>query len=173
MFNSITNWYLFHGWCMWASWTAFSFIMIFSNRYLKGYLWKQRLNIHRVTGVIIMIITVVICGYTWGVKFDYEFENNYHSYFVFPVLFLISFLTFGGIYSKDLMDRTKWNTKQVLMIKMGHQIFAYLIILSANLGVAFGIYNYRKNNRHKSDFPLEWLNAAFSISILLLAEILF
>jgi hypothetical protein len=45
--------------------------------------------------------------------------------------------------------------------------------LSANLGVAFGIYNYRKNDYHRSDFPLEWLNAAVSISILLLAEISF
>lgn len=56
---------------------------------------------------------------------------------------------------------------------MGHQIFAYLIILSANLGVAFGIYYYRNNSRHFSDFPLEWLNAAISILILAIAEILF
>ena len=100
MFNSINNWYLFHGWILWAAWTCLSFIMISTNRYLKGYLWKYRLFIHIITGIVILVITVVIAGYTWGVKKYYDFENNYHTYYVFPVLFLVSFLSFGGIYSK-------------------------------------------------------------------------
>ena len=45
--------------------------------------------------------------------------------------------------------------------------------MSANLGVSFGIYNYRNNSRHLSDFPLEWLNAGISILILIVAEIIF
>ena len=68
MFDFVINWYLFHGWFLWAAWTALSFIMIFSNRYLKGYLWKSRLLIHKITGIIILAITVVIAGYTWAVK---------------------------------------------------------------------------------------------------------
>ena len=120
MFDSIKNWYLFHGWILWAAWTGLSFIMIFSNRYFKGCLWKYRLLIHKITGIVILAITVVIAGYTWAVKKNYDFENNYHTYFVFPVLFLISLLSFGGIYSKDVMNRAQWNTREVLFIKLGH-----------------------------------------------------
>jgi hypothetical protein len=39
--------------------------MIYTNRYLKGLLWRERLMIHRVTGLIVLIITLGVGGYTW------------------------------------------------------------------------------------------------------------
>ena len=95
---------------MWASWTALSFIMIFTNRYLKGLLWRQRLVIHRVTGLIVLLITLSIGGYTYVYEMDWDFEKNYHSYFAFPTLYLIVFLTVGGAYVKEIMTRSKWDT---------------------------------------------------------------
>jgi hypothetical protein len=56
-------------------------------------------------------------------------------------------------------------------MKMFHQVFAYLMILSGNLAVGFGIYHNR--TYLGDDYPLEWLNFGVSISVLIISEILY
>ena len=59
----------------------------------------------------------------------------------------------------------------MLKMKMFHQVFAYLMILSGNLAVGFGIYHNR--TYLVDDYPLEWLNFGVSISVLIISEILY
>ena len=151
------NFFLLHGWMLWAAWTIFAIVQVSSNRYLKGTMPGATMWIHRISGLTIAIITLTFAIWAWSKigKNGWVILDNEHSYFVFPVLFLIVFIIAGGITTRSMMRRTVWGTRKALIVKMGHKIIAYLVILSAFCAVYYGILFYRQNPKHASDFPLE------------------
>lgn len=51
---------------------------------------------------------------------------------------IMSALTIGGITSRLLLEKSKWNTALVLRIKMGHKLFGYLVILVSQVSLVTG-----------------------------------
>ena len=166
------NFFLLHGTMMWIAWSLFSLVMISSNRYLKGHLWNSRMWIHRIFGALILIITLYFAIMAWK-NLGWEILDNIHSYFVFPVLFSVLFVVLLGVATRSIMRRSVWNTKFALNFKLVHKVFAYSIIVCGNLAIAAGIYEYRVNPKHPSDFALEWLNICFFVFFFLTIEIFY
>ena len=157
------NFFLLHGWMMWAAWTLFALAMIASNRWLKGSLPGTNMWIHRISGATILLITLVFAIWAWS-KIQVVLKND-HSYFVLPVLFLVTPVAIGGVLTRSLLRRVRWNTRLVLRVKCAHRIFAYLTILSAYIGVYFGIKFLRTD-----EFELEKLQVSLFALVLLVCE---
>ena len=126
--------------------------------------------IHRIFGALILIITLYFALMAWK-TLNWLVIDNVHSYFAFPVLFSVFFVVIFGVATRSILRRSVWNTKFALRFKNFHRIFAYLIIISGNLAIAAGIYEYRINPKHPSDFALEWLGLSFFILLILILEI--
>ena len=165
------NWFLLHGWMMWAAWTIFAIVQISSTRWLKGTLPGTNIWIHRINGMLIIVITLTFAIWAW--RKVGMIINNEHSYFVFPVLFLVVIVAAFGIASRSAMRRAVWNTKCALCIKNTHRVIAYLVLLSAFLAVYYGIYEYRIKPAHPSNFPLEVVQIVLLIFVLLTLELLY
>jgi hypothetical protein len=95
--------------------------------------------IHRIIGTIIMLITLK-SGWAVYKYANYKIGDNWHSKFVFPILYGVLFIAFGGIISRSFLRRSVWNTARALNIKKGHQIFCFIFILVGQAVVTSGIY---------------------------------
>jgi cytochrome b involved in lipid metabolism len=127
--------------------------------------------IHRITGTLILAVTLGFAIRAWqkiGTILD-----NLHSYFVFPVLFLVFFVAMGGVASRSILRRSKWNTALALRFKHGHRLAGYFLILMALGGIMAGIYFYRVNPKHPSDFPLEWVHGVTFVFVVVIVEFLY
>lgn len=153
------NFFLAHGFALWASWSLLALLQISSNRYLKGPFWKINMWIHRVVGTVMMAFTLGFGFKAWN-KLGGKVINNAHSYFAFPVLLLVFFIAIGGVITRSCLRRQRWNTRKALLMKKLHKYAAYFILVSGFLAVAAGILAYRTNPKHPSDFPLERLHMA-------------
>ena len=157
---------------MWLTWGSFALVQIVTNRYMKGRFWGTTMWIHRFFGLACLSFTGVFAtkawyeAFGWGIGNPLAIMNNSHSYFVFPVLWFVLFVVSGGIFTRSVMRRSMWNTKRALRIKMIHRICAYFVLLCGLLGIATGIYHYRVNKKHYSDFPLEWVHSIIFVLIL-------
>jgi Cytochrome b5-like Heme/Steroid binding domain len=54
------------------------------------------------------------------------------------VVVCMSALTIGGITSRLLLEKAKWNTSLALNIKMGHKLFGYLVIFVSQVTLVTG-----------------------------------
>ena len=122
------NFFLAHGWCLWWAWSLFGLVQIGSNRWFKGVAWKQAMWIHRVSGAVILAITVYYALKAWQ-TLGWKVLPNAHSVFVFPTLFSVGFVALGGIASRTMLRGQIWNTRAALLVKSAHRIFAYLLLL--------------------------------------------
>ena len=93
--------------------------------------WKFNMWIHRITGTIILLMTLVM-GFLGIKHMDWTITNDLHSVMGFIVLLLIFFITVGGVFTRSMMNRIKWNTALILKIKTGHRVrfdnLIYLVI---------------------------------------------
>lgn len=51
--------YIIHGYFLWFAWGLLGFLQILSTRHIKQY-WKTAMWIHRISGVINMLITFIL-----------------------------------------------------------------------------------------------------------------
>lgn len=131
--------------------------------------------IHRISGLTIAVITLIFAIWAWSKigPNGWKILNNEHSYFVFPVLFLILVIMAGGIATRSQLRRSVWNTKRALNVKWAHKIAAYLVILSAYCAIYYGILFYRQNPKHPSDFPLEWVQVVTVALVVVVLELVY
>ena len=151
------NFFLLHGWLLWSAWSIFGLIQVSSNRYFKGACWKRTMMMHRISGMVILVLTLYYAAKAWS-TLGWKVIPNLHSVFVFPVLGLIVLIAFGGIFTRSRLRRSVWQTKGALMIKNIHKGFAYFVLIWSYFAIATGIHFYRMNPAHPSDFPLEYLH---------------
>jgi hypothetical protein len=57
--ESTRMFYVIHGWLLWVAWGIFGLIQISTTRYLKTQ-WRYGMWIHGISGVIIMMLTIVL-----------------------------------------------------------------------------------------------------------------
>ena len=107
--GALFNFFLFHGTMMWLAWSVFAIIQVSSNRYFKGRFWKHHLWIHRVTGALMMLISLGAGIKAWQTV-GWKVIPNYHAYFAFPVLFFVTFAAIGGITTKSMLRNKVWDT---------------------------------------------------------------
>jgi len=100
--------YYVHGWLMFICWGVFAAFQIISNRYLKGTLSPYHMYFHVTIGLISLILTLWFSIWAW-VTMTYIYGNT-HAYFVYPVLFLVIFLSFTGIFARANLAKSVWNT---------------------------------------------------------------
>ena len=97
------NFFMVHGSMLWTSWGLLSILQIASNRYMKAN-WESYHWIHRLVGMTMVVITIFYATYSFG-YLGWNILNNWHSYFVFPILFLILFIAAGGIITRSCLRR--------------------------------------------------------------------
>jgi hypothetical protein len=164
------NFFLIHGTAMWFAWGVFSLVQVSSNRYMKGSHWDSRMWIHRLSGGIIVVITLFYALYAFGYV-GWAVIDNGHSYFVFPILALVLIVAVLGVMTRSCLRRKKWNTKTALVMKRVHWVFAYLIIALGIGAIMTGIYYYRTNPKHESDIPLEWIHLLLFVLAVVILEV--
>jgi hypothetical protein len=60
-----------------------------------------------------LLITGIFAIWAWYTV-GWKIIDNGHSYFAFPVLFLVLFVVIGGVVSRSVGNRNVWNTAQAL-----------------------------------------------------------
>ncbi len=75
--------------------------------------------------------------------FTYNYEKwkqkgGLHSTLGLILLIVMSLLTLGGIFSRRLLQTTRWSTTLALNIKLGHKLFGYLTLILAQVTVITG-----------------------------------
>jgi uncharacterized membrane protein len=76
--------------------------------------------IHRIGGTAILLITLIF-GIIAVVRIG-EVENQAHNVMGFILLLIVTFIALGGIFTRSMLNRLKWNTKKALAIKKGHKV---------------------------------------------------
>ena len=54
-----------HGWLAVFAWSFLGSIMIISNRYLSGFIWRFFFWIHAIAGTLLYLVNFVSCYYVW------------------------------------------------------------------------------------------------------------
>ncbi len=93
----------------------------------------------RIIGTTIMLITLK-SGWAVYKYANYKIGDNWHSKFLFQILYGVLFIVIGGIILRSFLRRSVWNTARALYIKKGHQIFGIIFILVGKAAVTSGIY---------------------------------
>lgn len=91
---------------------------------------------------------------------------NYHALFAIPTLCCVFFSATGGVATRSMLRRTVWNTRRALQLKRVHMTFGYLILLAGTCAAFFGMYYYRTNPKHPSNFQIEWLHIGSYVVVL-------
>jgi hypothetical protein len=99
---------LIHGWFLWITWFILGMIMVLSNRYMKVF-WKVHMWIHRVSGFLIFVLTIIFASIIIKDKGG-EIEDNPHSIIGLVILAVVIFIIIIGIFTKKRMETMKWNT---------------------------------------------------------------
>jgi hypothetical protein len=110
---------------MWTAWGVLSILQLASNRYLKTN-WKINMWIHRITGTIILLITFVL-GFLALAKKNWTIDKDLHNVSGFIILVVVLILVLGGVFSRSMMNRIRWNTPLLLKIKFGHRVIIFAI----------------------------------------------
>lgn len=101
-----------------TAWTFFGFIMIATNRYLRGKMWKVAIWVHGFFGFVILGFTyaaayhVLQLELSWNIKGAYDYAP-WHIIFGLPVIALSIFLVLGGTCLKIQSNTGKWNTRMI------------------------------------------------------------
>ena len=121
-------------------------------------------------GFIVFSLTMILGVMAWkGMYDDFTMLNNPHSYFAFPVLYLILFLGGTGLLSRCLLTRSSWATRRALRAKCAHKVIAYFTIAAGAAAIGTGVQHYRTKD-HRTDLPVEWIILATYACIYLSLE---
>jgi len=103
-----------HGWTAVFAWSFLGSIMIISNRYLSGVLWRYYFWIHAICGTLLYIINFGTCYYVWHTT-SYNVATKYsHPYIVLPLFILTILVVYQGILVKHKQANAKWDTKNAV-----------------------------------------------------------
>jgi hypothetical protein len=111
---------LVHGWVLWAVWFILGLIMVLSNRYMKVF-WKAHMWIHRVSGLLMLILTIVFASIIIKDKGG-EIEDNPHSIIGIVILAVVIFTALFGLFTRNKMDSMRWNTIWIIRFKNLHKV---------------------------------------------------
>lgn len=134
--------YKIHGIIMYISWSILTFVAAASTRYLK-HLYQFKIILHASAGTLITSNTVIV---VWLTLTEYNVEGSDLKYghsaigIILLVCVIVEFI--GGLFVKQVSSVLNWKTKLALMSKMGHRIFAFIIIILSNWQVMGGLYNF-------------------------------
>ena len=97
-----------HGYLLWVAWGVLGYVQIASSRYLKVF-WRSYMWIHRITGFIILIITIVLS--IFGIKIcTWKLNRTPHDILGLAVFFIMTFVTLFGVFLKNRLDAMRWRT---------------------------------------------------------------
>lgn len=127
--------------------------MVTSIKYLRTY-WKFNVKLHAFLGLVIAATTVGMALYALK-NVGWAIIINNHFYFIAPVVVLVVMVAIGGMLTRYMLQNSKWNTQSALKIKKVHKVIAYSTILLSIGAVGTGIYQYRINPNHPSEYWFE------------------
>ena len=84
--------------------------------------------VHRICGTLILFATFIM-GFLGIKSCNWQIQGgkgNVHNIMGFIVLLFVLFITVGGVFTRSMMNRIKWNTALILKIKTGHRV-KYLV----------------------------------------------
>jgi hypothetical protein len=115
------DFYSIHGWLLWAAWGVAGLLQITSIRYMKIF-WRFSFIIHLFAGLFMFFTTLVMAilgikNLGWVILLD-----NVHCILGLVILIVVSFIVFGGIFSKYMLNCVKWRTRLTLNIKQIHAV---------------------------------------------------
>jgi hypothetical protein len=80
--------------------------------------------IHRISGIIILIITWTMALLALS-KAKWEVEIGVHQILGVIILSLVTLIILGGVFNRSMMQRFRWRTADMLKIKRGHRVRFY------------------------------------------------
>ena len=89
------HFYTIHGVLMWAAWSLFALIQIYTNRYLV-HKWQWRQIVHSVVGTLILLTSITSFGFVFK-ALDFKVHLQYHAIYGLVTLSAGILLAIGGI----------------------------------------------------------------------------
>ena len=99
---------------------------------------------HRISGFLIFVAVFTLAMLTFKDN-KWSLNEGLHPALGLTVVCIMSALTIGGITTRLLLERTRWNTALALRIKTGHKFFGYLTLLISQINIYFGGQAYSTN----------------------------
>ena len=133
-----------HAAILWFTWTVFALTQVLTARYGKAACLGKFMLIHRISGTLITLLTLLFGGYEvyYKIKSGGFRLNSLHDYFAFPLFVLTVFIMLGGVIAKRRLDNSEWNTASTLMLKRGHKIGGAILLILSWIATSFGLYYY-------------------------------
>lgn len=79
-----------------------------------------------ISGTIILAITVTMALLTLK-RNHWEVNSGWHDILGVIILASIILLSLGGYFAGIMMNKIKWNTAQIIKLKMGHKVNIFSI----------------------------------------------
>jgi Cytochrome b5-like Heme/Steroid binding domain len=92
---------------------------------------------HRISGFLIFVSVFTMAMITFK-QDKWELKSGLHPALGLSVVVCMSLLTIGGITTRLLLEKSRWNTGIALRIKMGHKLFGYLILFVTQVTLVTG-----------------------------------
>lgn len=77
--------------------------------------------VHRISGTVILLMTYIM-GFLGIKHMNWTIDRGLHSVMGLLVLLLVFFMTVGGVFTRSMMNRVRWNTGLIIRIKTGHRV---------------------------------------------------
>ena len=136
-------------------------------RYLKVY-WKASIWLHRISGIIIWGSTVTMAFITIA-KDEWEIKKGLHPAIGLAVFIAVTLPSIGGIFARYQLESARWKTSLILKMKIGHKLFAALVIVLAQIAILLGglAYSERVGKNLAKNLVIAAFVAFFGILIIL------
>ena len=122
---------------------------------------------HRISGATVLAATLFYAGLALY-KIGFPLHEDVHAPMGFTVLCSILFIVISGVVARSRLNRATSGQAKVMLFKNFHKTVGYLIILTAQTTIFFGIYSYSVN--HGFETILYWLSAAFFLTVWFILE---
>lgn len=126
--SEVSNFFVIHGWLMWAAWGILGFLQLTATRYITPF-WKVHMWIHRVTGIIILVITLVL-GIMAIKEAGNGVVNTGHNVIGIVVIIMVGLTTLEGFFTRFWLNYRRWSSIEALRAKLVHRVTTYFMILN-------------------------------------------
>jgi hypothetical protein len=126
--------------------------------------------IHIIGGILILIGTLTL-GIIAIEEMEGNIENFPHAIVGFITVIVSGLVLAGGFIAKITMVSFKWRSKMLLINRFGHKVFAWLILILAQVSIVLGIIKY--TSIYGISSIAAYVHIVAFILILIICEVIF
>lgn len=122
---------------------------------------------HRISGALITLATLIygIVGYVKLMKV----KDDVHAPMGIAVTATVTLLAISGVMARSRLNRAEENQSRILCFKLIHKVLAYIMLVTSQITIFFGIYSYTHNR--SIDTVLHYVSISIFVILFAILEI--